>query len=125
MEFQLVQRSSASTTRTLEVNHVATLNQSDIGSGVGIYAEGGSSNPLVTFEDSSAHDYDGMGIVRVTAGSSFQKGTAIRRFRLSLRQGRIGHQDGSGLDLPPDSRDYLVKTEIRLGSYSKSTSPSR
>src|SRR5215469_2780510 len=35
------------------VNRVATRNQS-----VGIWAEGGSSNPLVTIENGSVHDYD-------------------------------------------------------------------
>ena len=39
------------------VNHVATRNQS-----IGIAVDGGSSNPLVTIENSSVHDYDFIGI---------------------------------------------------------------
>lgn len=44
------------------VNRVATRNQSGNGFGVGIWAEGGSSNPSATIENSSVHDYDDSGI---------------------------------------------------------------
>jgi len=44
------------------VNRVATRNQSGTVGGVGIWVEGGSSNPLVTIENSSVHDYDFEGL---------------------------------------------------------------
>jgi hypothetical protein len=44
------------------VNRVATRNQSGNGSGVGILALGGSSNPSVTIENASVHDFDFTGI---------------------------------------------------------------
>lgn len=45
------------------VNRVATRNQSGFGVlGIGIYANGGSSNPQVTIENNSVHDYNYVGI---------------------------------------------------------------
>lgn len=45
------------------VNGVATRNQRGFGVlGIGIYANGGSSNPLVTIENNSVHDYNYAGI---------------------------------------------------------------
>jgi hypothetical protein len=44
------------------VNHVTTRNQQGNGCGVGIWLEGGSTNPTVTVTNSSIHDNDYTGI---------------------------------------------------------------
>jgi len=44
------------------VNHVIARNQQADGLGFGIYMEGGSSNPTVTVENCSVHDFDFGGI---------------------------------------------------------------
>lgn len=59
------------------VSRVATQNQqSSSFSGIGIFAQGGISNPLVTIENSSVHDYDFDGIV-VEANSATPTLTAV------------------------------------------------
>lgn len=45
------------------VNHVTTRNQAGNNLGVGIWTEGGSSDPTVTVENSSVHSFDDIGIV--------------------------------------------------------------
>jgi hypothetical protein len=50
-----VQNSSAT------IDHVTARNQSGNGYGIGIWAEGGSSNPTVTVENSSIHGFDNTG----------------------------------------------------------------
>lgn len=53
------------------VNHVVTRNQSGDGSGVGIWIEGGASNPSVTVENSSVGTFDDIGIwTQTNAGAS-------------------------------------------------------
>lgn len=53
------------------VSRVTTRNQKGSGCGVGINVEGGSSNPPVTIENSSIHDFDNTGISTATnSGSS-------------------------------------------------------
>jgi hypothetical protein len=44
------------------VSSVATLNQKGNGCGFGFYVEGGATNPSVTIQNSSIHDYDFAGI---------------------------------------------------------------
>jgi hypothetical protein len=44
------------------VNSVATRNQKGNGCGFGFYVEGGATNPSVTIQNSSIHDYDFAGI---------------------------------------------------------------
>ena len=59
------------------VSRVATQNQqSSSFSGIGIFAQGGISNPLVTIENNSVHDYDFDGIV-VEANSATPTLTAV------------------------------------------------
>jgi len=60
------------------MNRVATRNQSGNGFGVGIWAEGGSSNPSATIENSSVHDYDDSGI-QVETNSLTPELTAVIR----------------------------------------------
>jgi hypothetical protein len=60
------------------VNRVATRNQSGNGLGRGILAEGGPSNPLVTIENSSVHDYDFAGIEGETNSATPELTAVIR-----------------------------------------------
>src|SRR5215469_9477749 len=59
------------------VNRVATRNQSSgKAGGIAIWAEGGPSDPLVTIENSSVHDYADIGI-EVETNSATPKLTAV------------------------------------------------
>ena len=52
----LVQNSPAT------INHIVTQNQIGGDGGVGVWIQGGSSNPQVTVENSSIHDFDDIGV---------------------------------------------------------------
>lgn len=60
------------------VNRVTTRNQKGGGCGFGIWAEGGSSNPTVTVENSDVHDFDDVGIVAETNASSCELTATIK-----------------------------------------------
>ena len=51
------------------VNRVTTRNHQNRGSGIGVLVEGGASNPTVTVENSSVHDFDLTGIEAETTGA--------------------------------------------------------
>ncbi|MGB8540932.1 MAG: right-handed parallel beta-helix repeat-containing protein [Candidatus Acidiferrales bacterium] len=52
------------------IEHVVTRNQFNNLNGIGIELQGGSSNPTVTVEDSSIHDFDNVGIYTQTDSTS-------------------------------------------------------
>jgi Right handed beta helix region len=54
----------------LTVNRVVAENQKDNKEGIGIFVEGGSSDPSVTLENSSIHDFDHWGIIAETNSST-------------------------------------------------------
>jgi len=78
------------------VNHVVTRNQSGSGGGIGIWAEGGSSNPLVTIENNSVHDYDFIGIETETGFASSPDLTAAINDN-EIAGGQYGIQAGSNV----------------------------
>jgi len=68
------------------VNRVATRNQSGNNGGVGIWAEGGSANPLVTIENNSVHDYDFLGIFVETVSATPELTAVIKGNEVTTSQ---------------------------------------
>jgi hypothetical protein len=60
------------------IEHVTTRYQQNSPNGVGILLEGGRSNPVVTVEDCSIHDFDYVGILTETNGSKSQLTATIK-----------------------------------------------
>jgi hypothetical protein len=58
------------------VNHITTRYQNTNTGGIGIWLEGGASNPSVTIENSSIHDFDYLGIAAETAHTATPELTA-------------------------------------------------
>jgi hypothetical protein len=59
------------------LNRVITRNQKGNSSGIGIDVEGGSTNPTVTIENSSIHDFDALGIQTSSGLSATIKGNEV------------------------------------------------
>jgi hypothetical protein len=77
------------------INHVVTRNQIGGDGGVGVWIEGGASNPRVTLENSSIHDFDDIGIWTQTNAASSQL-TAI------VERNFVNGETSSGLIAPMD-----------------------
>ena len=62
------------------MNELTTRNQnySDCGGGRGVYIEGGASNPTVTVENSSVHDFNAFGIYAETNSSVSELNVTIK-----------------------------------------------
>lgn len=79
------------------LNRVATRNQKGGIGGFGMWLEGGASNPSITVQNCSVHDYDEVGIVVETAGANASELNAtIKSNDLSASGGRWGVSLGAG-----------------------------
>lgn len=73
------------------INHVVTQNQTGGNGGVGVWIEGGTSNPLVTLENSSIHDFSYIGI-RTQTNAATPQLTAVVKGNL-MNGDTVGHQE--------------------------------
>jgi len=79
------------------LNRVATRNQKGGFGGFGMWLEGGASNPSITVQNCSVHDYDRVGIVIETAGANASELNAtIKSNDLNASAGRLGVSIGAG-----------------------------
>jgi hypothetical protein len=60
------------------IDHVVTRNQTGGDGGVGIWVEGGASNPSVTVENNSVHNFDDIGIWTQTNATSSELTATIK-----------------------------------------------
>ncbi len=60
------------------INHIVTRNQTGGDGGVGVWMEGGASNPTVTLENSSIHDFSDIGIWTQTNSAASQLNATIK-----------------------------------------------
>lgn len=93
------------------VNRVATRNQTGNRGGIGIWAEGGPSNPLVQIENNSIHDYDSAGITVDTP-----------QITAMIKENEVTSKDSSLGIVIPDNSDSTVTNNLVVcavpGSFS-------
>ena len=92
------------------VDHVTVRNE-DLVCGNGIFVEGGSSDPSVTIQNNSVHDFDGVGIA-VEAPSSGLKATIKNNYVRDTSSGLASF--GIWLDCCAST---LVTGNVVVGSY--------
>lgn len=99
------------------VSRVATQNQqSSSFSGIGIFAQGGISNPLVTIENSSVHDYDFDGIVVETNSATPALTAVIKDNQVSnpFPLGQIGINLNEGANVTV-TNNLITNTQQGIG----------
>lgn len=99
------------------VSRVATQNQqSSSFSGIGIFAEGGISNPSVTIENSSIHDYDFDGIVVETNSATPTLTAVIKDNQVSnpFPLGQIGINLNEGANITV-TNNLITNTQQGIG----------